>query len=181
MACFMDLLKYCLLRTDSNIPFVAIWGSLMANKCMAFYTDNSPIVDIINHQTSKHPLVTILVCDLVLASVTYIFCFKQARFQACIILVRLHFTFSGRAVQATLAQGGQTANSSSHPPSTRELVPTLKGLLNSTLSLGTHKLYQRTWATFTAFTQQFFHPENPSLPISIPSLALFISYLHAGN
>ena len=59
------------------------------------------------------------------------------------------------------------------------MVTTLKGLLNSALSSGTHKLYQRAWATFAAFTQQSFHSDNLELPISIPSLALFISYLHA--
>ena len=52
-------------------------------------------------------------------------------------------------------------------------------MLNSALSSGTHKLYQRAWATLSAFTRQFFHSENPDLPISIPALALFISYLHA--
>lgn len=52
-------------------------------------------------------------------------------------------------------------------------------MLNSALSSGTHKLYQQAWATFAAFTQQFFHSDNLELPISIPSLALFISYLHA--
>lgn len=59
------------------------------------------------------------------------------------------------------------------------MVTTLKGLLNSALSSGTHKLYQRAWAHFTAFTQQFFHSLDFDLPISVPSLALFISYLHA--
>ena len=49
-----------------------IWGPLMANKCVVFYTDNAAIVDVINHQTSKHPLVMILVHDLVLINLTYI-------------------------------------------------------------------------------------------------------------
>ena len=55
----------------------------------------------------------------------------------------------------------------------------MKGLLNSALSSGTHKLYQRAWATLSAFTRQFFHSENLDLPISITALALFISYLYA--
>ena len=38
-----------------------IWGPYMANRCVAFYTDNAAIVDIINRQTSKHQLVIILV------------------------------------------------------------------------------------------------------------------------
>ena len=72
---------------------------------------------------------------------------------------------------------GRTNYQRQFPP--RELVSTLKGLLNYALSSGTHKLYQRAWATFTAFTQQFYHSDNLELPISIPSFALFISYLHA--
>ena len=56
--------------TSLNIAFLElfpivlslhIWGPLMANRCVVFYTDNAAIVDIINQQTSKHPLVMILV------------------------------------------------------------------------------------------------------------------------
>ena len=42
----------------------------MANKCIAFYPDNAVIANVINQQTSKYPLVMILVCDLVLTSLT---------------------------------------------------------------------------------------------------------------
>ena len=52
-------------------------------------------------------------------------------------------------------------------------------MLNSALSSGTHKLYQRAWATFNEFSKQFFHLDSPDLPISTASLALFVSYLHA--
>ena len=71
--------------TSFNIAFLElfpivlslhIWGPLMANKCVAFYTDNAAIVDIINQQTSKHPLVMILVRDLVLKSLTYNILFR---------------------------------------------------------------------------------------------------------
>ena len=53
------------------------------DKCVAFYTDNAAIVDVINQQTSKQPLIMILVRNLVLTS-----CFERATFLACIILVR---------------------------------------------------------------------------------------------
>lgn len=43
----------------------------MANRCVAFYTDNAAIVDIINQQTSKHQLVMILVRDMVLTSLRH--------------------------------------------------------------------------------------------------------------
>ena len=86
--------------TSFNIAFLElfpivlslhIWGPLMANKCVAFYTDNAAIVDIINQQTSKHPLVMILVRDLVLTSLTYNILFRARHIPACIILVRTTF------------------------------------------------------------------------------------------
>jgi len=43
----------------------------MANKCVCFVTDNSALVDVINRQTSKHKLITLLVRDLVLTSLKY--------------------------------------------------------------------------------------------------------------
>ena len=52
-------------------------------------------------------------------------------------------------------------------------------MLNSALSPGTHKLYQRAWAIFNEFSKQFFHLDSPDLPISTASLALLVSYLHA--
>lgn len=87
--------------------------------------------------------------------------------------------FSGRQVQANLAQSGRTANFSSREPSAKELVPTLRVLLNSALSLNTWKIYQRAWATFNEFHRKFYHSFDPVLPLTTPSLALFISYLHA--
>ena len=54
--------------TPLNISFLGqfqivlslhIWGPLMANKCIAFYTGNAAFVDVINIQTYKHPLVMI--------------------------------------------------------------------------------------------------------------------------
>ena len=48
----------------------------MANRCVAFYTDNAAIVDIINRQTSKHQLVMILVRYLVLTSIKYNILFR---------------------------------------------------------------------------------------------------------
>ena len=50
---------------------VHIWGRQMANRCVVFFTDNAALVDIINHQTSKHKLVMILIRDLVLTSLKH--------------------------------------------------------------------------------------------------------------
>ena len=50
---------------------VGIWGSQMANRCIAFVTDNVALVSIVNQQTSKHKLVVILIRDLVLTALNY--------------------------------------------------------------------------------------------------------------
>ena len=52
-------------------------------------------------------------------------------------------------------------------------------LLNSALSSGSRELYQRAWAVFNDFYQQFYHSVSPALPLTTPVLALFVSYLHA--
>ena len=44
-----------------------IWGHLMADKCIIFFTDNAAVVDIINQQTSKHHSIMVLIRDLVLS------------------------------------------------------------------------------------------------------------------
>ena len=58
-----------------------IWGPLMANRCVIFNTDNAALVDIINHHTSKHNLVMILVRDLVLTSLRHNIMFRARHIQ----------------------------------------------------------------------------------------------------
>ena len=43
----------------------------MTNQCVSFSTDNKALVDIINQQTSKHTLIVVLVCNLVLTSLRH--------------------------------------------------------------------------------------------------------------
>ena len=44
---------------------VHIWGHIMADKRIIFFTDNAAVVDIINNQTSKHQGIIVLLRDLV--------------------------------------------------------------------------------------------------------------------
>ena len=53
-----------------------IWRPLLVNNCVASYTDNAAIVDVINKQTSKHPLIMILARHLVLTTLTYNILFR---------------------------------------------------------------------------------------------------------
>ena len=53
-----------------------VWGCQMSNKCVSLFTDNAALVDIINKQTSKHPMIMILVRDLVLTSLLHNILFR---------------------------------------------------------------------------------------------------------
>ena len=57
---------------------VHVWGSLMANKRIIFFTDNAAVVDIFNKQTSRHKDIMVLLRDLVLSCVRHNILF-QAR------------------------------------------------------------------------------------------------------
>ena len=46
---------------------VHVWGSLMANKRIIFFSDNAAVVDIVNKQTSRHKDIMVLLRDLVLS------------------------------------------------------------------------------------------------------------------
>ena len=53
-----------------------VWGCQMSNQCVSLFTDNAVLVDIINKQTSKHPMIMILVRDLVLTSLRHNILFR---------------------------------------------------------------------------------------------------------
>ena len=53
-----------------------VWGCQMSNQCVSLFTGNAALVDIINRQTSKHPMIMILVRDLVLTSLSHNILFR---------------------------------------------------------------------------------------------------------
>lgn len=53
-----------------------VWGCHMSNQCVSLFTDNAALVDIINKQTSKHPLIMILVRDVVLTALRHNILFR---------------------------------------------------------------------------------------------------------
>ena len=53
-----------------------IWGPILKNKCILFFTDNSAVADILNDQTSKDPSIMVLVRQFVLLSMKYNILFK---------------------------------------------------------------------------------------------------------
>ena len=50
---------------------VLLWGPLMRNQRILFYTDNAALVDIINKTTSRDPTIMVLVRQLVLACLKF--------------------------------------------------------------------------------------------------------------
>ena len=46
---------------------IHVWGSLMADKRIIFFSDNAAVVHVINKQTSKHQDIMVLLRDLVLS------------------------------------------------------------------------------------------------------------------
>ena len=57
---------------------VQVWGSLMANMRIIFFSDNAALVDIVNKQTSRHKDIMVLLKDLVLSCLRHNILF-QAR------------------------------------------------------------------------------------------------------
>ena len=54
-----------------------IWGHLMANRCVVFFTDNRALVDIINKQTAKERGVMVLIRHLVLCCLRHNILFRS--------------------------------------------------------------------------------------------------------
>ena len=91
---------------------------------------------------------------------------------------RLNLPFSDRAVQGNIPWNGRIPNTSSREPSAQELVAQLNELLNSSLTSGSQKAYQRAWTCYRQFHARFYSAcDTQLIPVSIDALALFISYL----
>ena len=54
-----------------------IWGDIMRNNCIVFFSDNHAVVDIINKQTSRESKIMVLVRRLVLNCLKYNILYKS--------------------------------------------------------------------------------------------------------
>ena len=63
---------------------IEIWGPLMPNKCIVFFSDNQAVVEIINRQTSKDRSIMVLLRHFVLCTLKYNILFHAKRFAGCI-------------------------------------------------------------------------------------------------
>jgi len=64
--CKWKSLNITVLELYPIVIAVEIWGHLMANRCIVFFTDNRALVDILNNQTAKERSVMVLIRHLVL-------------------------------------------------------------------------------------------------------------------
>ena len=61
-----------------------IWGPLMRNKCIVFFSDNQAVVEIINKQTSKDRSIMVLLRHFVLCTLKYNILFHAKHIAGCI-------------------------------------------------------------------------------------------------
>lgn len=72
-----------LLELYPNVVAVSLWGHLMKNHCVRFFTDNLALVYILNRQTSKDNQIMKLVRRLVLACLKHNILFQSSHVQGC--------------------------------------------------------------------------------------------------
>lgn len=63
---------------------IEIWGPLMRNRCIVFFSDNQAVVEIINKQTSKDRSVMVLLRHFVLCSLKYNILFHAKHIAGCL-------------------------------------------------------------------------------------------------
>ena len=61
-----------------------IWGPLMRNKCIVFFSNNQAVVEIINKQTSKDRSIMVLLRHFVLSTLKYNILFHAKHIASCI-------------------------------------------------------------------------------------------------
>ena len=93
--------------------------------------------------------------------------------------MRPAFTLTGGGIQALSVPCGLQANTGAASSLAGELVEHLKLLLQSAISPGSRRTYQRAWTVYAKFAEQFGLSDTLSLPLSVNSVALFIAHLSA--
>ena len=76
-------LNITLLELYPIVVAVSIWGHLMENHCVRFFTDNLALVHILNRQTSKDKQIMQLVRKLVLACLKHNILFQSSHVPGC--------------------------------------------------------------------------------------------------
>ena len=91
--------------------------------------------------------------------------------------MRPAFTLTGGGIQVLSVPSGPPTNTGATTSLAGELVGHLKLLLQSAISPGSCRTYQRAWTLFAKYSEQFGLSDTLSLPLSVNSIALFIAHL----
>ena len=126
----------------------------MADKCVIFFSDNAAVVDIINKQTSKNSAIMVLLRDLVLSCLRHNILF-QGRHILGFNDSRADYLSRSQVTKFQQIRRRQISHSNTREPTAEELVSTLNGLLSTSLTDGSRRLYQRAWSVFREFYAQF--------------------------
>ena len=70
-------LPVTILELFPSVLATEIWGAIMRNHCIVFFSDNHAVVDIVNKQTSREPKIMVFVRRLVLNCLKYNILFKS--------------------------------------------------------------------------------------------------------
>ena len=83
MACRLETFNITILEFFPIVLASEIWGPLMRNKCIVFFSDNQAVVEIINKQTSKDRSIMVLLRHFVLCTLKYNILFHAKHIAGC--------------------------------------------------------------------------------------------------
>ena len=154
---------------------VHVWGSLMANNRIIFFSDNAAVVDFVNKQTSRHKDIMVLLRDLVLSCLRHNILFQARHIPG---FQDSSADYLSQVVNFRhLLRSRRISHSDTREPNAENLGANLRTLLSSSLTAGSRRSYQRAWITFRQFYLQFYASDDPLVPVPTTCLHLFISYL----
>ena len=154
-----------------------LWGHVMRNLCILFFTVNESLVHVINKQSSKDKSLMFFVRKLVLICLEYNIVFKAKHIAG--VKNRLADSLSRLQVQTIVScSHGQASNGDPPASAAPELAAMVATLMQSSLQSSSLPTYQRAWNLFHRFTRLTFPGLPLQFPISIPMFCLFIAYLY---
>ena len=155
-----------------------LWGSAMSDLCSLFFTDNEALVHVINKQSCKHQHLMFFVRKMVLICLKYNILFKAKHIPG----IHNHLADSVSLADPKISSNGTGLHGSitnRHPPSpaATELANIVLLLVKSSLQPSSIPTYKRAWKLFSQFLFNTLPGTSADIPISPPTLALFIAYL----
>ena len=151
---------------------LCLWGHLMKNQCILFFTDNEAVMHAINKQSCKDKDMMFYVRKLVLICLENNILFKAKHIRG------IHNVLADSLSRLQIAKFMQMAPD--HMDKTKTDIP-LHLQPQNWLQPSSIPTYSRAWWLFSTFFHTVFPGVSISLPFSPPTIALFISYLFERN